>query len=444
MLNMALKQKDKGKTTPVLDRSKASDISMAVLKRIDPEVEEVLANAGHVCLYRMSCEDQQWQRKNIEGSLFLLKRRSQPRFQMIVLNKLSTDNYMETIHGGLELEVNSPYLMYTHGNNEIHGIWFYESADLEKFGNLLKKILLQLPKPDTAPGAAAVAEPAAASPPPATAAAASGTAAAVAAAARSGGDDAFWDKSVEVTEDTMPASTLQAVPNNLLSGSSASIDQVTSSTPTNTGFTNLLRQAQQRHAAGGATHKPTPPIPMPAVPNSTSTPATTQPATASPGKSDSTAPSLLTPSFFQQQLSKAVAGPAAGGGGTASGAPAPAPAPAPAAPSALTPAANGTSKDKNALHQVFSRAGLTLPPTSTLPAEKSPQVPGPVHSAFPATAAGTSPFGLPGNLPLPPSAPPQPQLHMREKVRQAFARLMQNDAFVDSLVVEFRGVGLLQ
>jgi hypothetical protein len=30
------------------------------------------------------------QRKNIEGSLFLIRRRSQPRFQMLVLNKLST------------------------------------------------------------------------------------------------------------------------------------------------------------------------------------------------------------------------------------------------------------------------------------------------------------------------------------------------------------------
>lgn len=53
MLNMALKQKDKGKTTPVLDRSKASDISMAVLKRIDPEVEEVSLcirrGSGSVC-----------------------------------------------------------------------------------------------------------------------------------------------------------------------------------------------------------------------------------------------------------------------------------------------------------------------------------------------------------------------------------------------------------
>lgn len=30
------------------------------------------------------------ERKNVEGPLFLVKRRSQPRFQLIVLNKLGT------------------------------------------------------------------------------------------------------------------------------------------------------------------------------------------------------------------------------------------------------------------------------------------------------------------------------------------------------------------
>lgn len=31
----------------------------------------------------------------------------------------SADNYTEPIHGGLELESNPPYLMYTHGNDEV-------------------------------------------------------------------------------------------------------------------------------------------------------------------------------------------------------------------------------------------------------------------------------------------------------------------------------------
>ena len=32
-----------------------------------------------------------------------------------------SDNYIETIHAGLDFEVNAPYLMYTHGNSEVWG-----------------------------------------------------------------------------------------------------------------------------------------------------------------------------------------------------------------------------------------------------------------------------------------------------------------------------------
>lgn len=45
------------------------------------------STAAHLLLLRLSGLQQ---RKNIEGSLFLIKRRTSPRFQMLVLNKLST------------------------------------------------------------------------------------------------------------------------------------------------------------------------------------------------------------------------------------------------------------------------------------------------------------------------------------------------------------------
>ncbi|EFJ47163.1 hypothetical protein VOLCADRAFT_61625, partial [Volvox carteri f. nagariensis] len=113
---------------------------LAVLRGFDPDVEEVLASSGHVSLYTMAVESQQWTRKDVEGSLFLLKRRGTPRFRMMVLNKLSTENYVEDIHGGLDFELNPPYLMYTHGNAEIIGVWFYEQEDLHRVENVLMRI----------------------------------------------------------------------------------------------------------------------------------------------------------------------------------------------------------------------------------------------------------------------------------------------------------------
>ena len=107
---------------------------------------------------------------------------------------------------------------------QIHGIWFYEVPDLEKLGNILNKILAQLPKPEPAPPSEVPAV--AASPAPAaTAAAAPGgghvaapAAAAVSAARPQGGDDAFWDRSVHVTEETLAGGQQQLVPNSSLVG----------------------------------------------------------------------------------------------------------------------------------------------------------------------------------------------------------------------------------
>lgn len=57
---MSAKKPDKSKQQPLLDRSKANDLNLTVLRRIDSNIEEVLASASAVCLYRMSVEDQQW------------------------------------------------------------------------------------------------------------------------------------------------------------------------------------------------------------------------------------------------------------------------------------------------------------------------------------------------------------------------------------------------
>ena len=90
-------------------------------------------------------------RKDVEGSLFLVKRRAQPRFQFVILNKKSagqcwwrtsagpsvsvsvlgsscspvlptvaTDNFVEDVHGGFQCEVQKPYVLYRNRANEVH------------------------------------------------------------------------------------------------------------------------------------------------------------------------------------------------------------------------------------------------------------------------------------------------------------------------------------
>jgi len=44
----------------VINKSMVADINLGVLKRIDPEIEQVLGTAAHVCLYAMTMDNPVW------------------------------------------------------------------------------------------------------------------------------------------------------------------------------------------------------------------------------------------------------------------------------------------------------------------------------------------------------------------------------------------------
>uniref|UniRef100_A0A7C9A280 5'-(N(7)-methyl 5'-triphosphoguanosine)-[mRNA] diphosphatase n=1 Tax=Opuntia streptacantha TaxID=393608 RepID=A0A7C9A280_OPUST len=80
-----------GKLMPNLDQKSTKLLNLTVLQRIDPFVEEILITAAHVTLYHFNIDISQWSRKDVEGSLFVVKRNTQPRFQFIVMNRRNTE-----------------------------------------------------------------------------------------------------------------------------------------------------------------------------------------------------------------------------------------------------------------------------------------------------------------------------------------------------------------
>lgn len=102
---------------------------------------------------------------------------------------------------------------------QIHGIWFFEEADLHRVAALLSKILAQLPKPDSGVTYIQPPEPAAVEPPPPAPIAHPEPAA-------SSGGDAFWDRSVQVTESTLQHNQHLVPNNNLLDSATAPVSHV--------------------------------------------------------------------------------------------------------------------------------------------------------------------------------------------------------------------------
>ncbi|XWS52821.1 hypothetical protein CRYUN_Cryun11dG0105100 [Craigia yunnanensis] len=130
-----------GKLMPNLDQQSTKLLNLTVLRRIDPFIEEILITAVHVAFYDFNIDLNQWSRKDVEGSLFVVKRNTQPRFQFIVMNRRNTDNLVENLLGDFEYEVQDKYLLYRNVSQEINGIWFYDARELEEVANLFSRIL---------------------------------------------------------------------------------------------------------------------------------------------------------------------------------------------------------------------------------------------------------------------------------------------------------------
>ncbi|CAN6203537.1 unnamed protein product [Urochloa humidicola] len=133
----------RAKVTPNLqvDGEGTRTLNLTVLQRLDPAVEDILITAAHVTLYDFDTDVNQWSRKDVEGSLFVVKRNAQPRFQFIVMNRRNTDNLVEDLLGDFEYQLQAPYIMYRNAAQEVIGIWFYNSQECQEVANLFSRIL---------------------------------------------------------------------------------------------------------------------------------------------------------------------------------------------------------------------------------------------------------------------------------------------------------------
>jgi len=115
--------------------------NLGVLQRKDPHIIEVLESANYVTGYRFDKITATWHRKEVEGTLFIVRRKQAPFYQFLVMNRLNTENMVEEISADFQIQNTDPYMLYSNKNNEVNGIWFYNGAEREKIYNLIQKIV---------------------------------------------------------------------------------------------------------------------------------------------------------------------------------------------------------------------------------------------------------------------------------------------------------------
>lgn len=88
--------------------------------------EELYVTASHVVLYQFT--DQQWQKANIEGSLFLVA--DTTSHVLCILNRSHTDNFVLDLasENDYNVQESDPYLILK-TTTQIYGLWFHDPTE---------------------------------------------------------------------------------------------------------------------------------------------------------------------------------------------------------------------------------------------------------------------------------------------------------------------------
>ncbi|CAH0380749.1 unnamed protein product [Bemisia tabaci] len=128
-----------------------SKINVAALKRVDPYIKDIIDSATHVALYAFNSEDNEWGKTNIEGALFVYSRSGEPLHGMLVMNRLNTNNLVEPLIKGLDVQLQDPFLLYRNSQGSIFGIWFYDKQECYRISDVVINLVKTAVEPKAPP-----------------------------------------------------------------------------------------------------------------------------------------------------------------------------------------------------------------------------------------------------------------------------------------------------
>jgi len=119
-------------------------VNLSYLQKYDAHIVKILESSNHVALYDLNEATQTWARTQTEGPLYIVERSVEPRFQLIIYNRLSPDNKVEDINVDFQIQTQESYLFYKNAAGKTYGVWFYNATEREKTVNFLNNLLQDL------------------------------------------------------------------------------------------------------------------------------------------------------------------------------------------------------------------------------------------------------------------------------------------------------------
>ncbi|XP_017401014.1 mRNA-decapping enzyme 1B isoform X1 [Cebus imitator] len=119
---------------------KGRDISLAALRRHDPYINRIVDVASQVALYTFGHRANEWEKTDVEGTLFVYTRSASPKHGFTIMNRLSMENRTEPITKDLDFQLQDPFLLYRNARLSIYGIWFYDKEECQRIAELMKNL----------------------------------------------------------------------------------------------------------------------------------------------------------------------------------------------------------------------------------------------------------------------------------------------------------------
>uniref|UniRef100_A0A5F5PSZ6 5'-(N(7)-methylguanosine 5'-triphospho)-[mRNA] hydrolase n=1 Tax=Equus caballus TaxID=9796 RepID=A0A5F5PSZ6_HORSE len=113
------------------------EMSLAALKQHDPYITSIADLTGQVALYTFCPKANQWEKTDIEGTLFVYRRSASPYHGFTIVNRLNMHNLVEPVNKDLEFQLHEPFLLYRNASLSIYSIWFYDKNDCHRIAKLM-------------------------------------------------------------------------------------------------------------------------------------------------------------------------------------------------------------------------------------------------------------------------------------------------------------------
>uniref|UniRef100_A0A2K5QQB3 5'-(N(7)-methylguanosine 5'-triphospho)-[mRNA] hydrolase n=1 Tax=Cebus imitator TaxID=2715852 RepID=A0A2K5QQB3_CEBIM len=117
---------------------KGRDISLAALRRHDPYINRIVDVASQVALYTFGHRANEWEKTDVEGTLFVYTRSASPKHGFTIMNRLSMENRTEPITKDLDFQLQDPFLLYR--NARCESFLLHWVVLLLKFGQVFKMV----------------------------------------------------------------------------------------------------------------------------------------------------------------------------------------------------------------------------------------------------------------------------------------------------------------